>query len=87
MFYPRIHLLASYAPGISAVKAYHVQIYVVKITNAAFEQTSMMSKCDPRHGKYMACWLMLCGDVPKDVYVAVASIKTKRIIQFTYYWF
>ncbi|GAB4839083.1 hypothetical protein Ancab_028611 [Ancistrocladus abbreviatus] len=43
----------------------------------------MMGKCDPRHGKYMACYLMYHGDVvPKDVNAAVASIKTKRTIQF-----
>jgi len=43
----------------------------------------MMAKCDPRHGKYMACCLMYRGDVvPKDVNAAVANIKTKRTIQF-----
>ena len=37
----------------------------------------------PRHGKYMACCLMYRGDVvPKDVNAAVATIKTKRTIQF-----
>ncbi|KAK7847438.1 tubulin alpha-1 chain [Quercus suber] len=42
-----------------------------------------MAKCDPRHGKYMACCLMYRGDVvPKDVNAAVATIKTKRTIQF-----
>uniref|UniRef100_A0A453LX58 Tubulin/FtsZ 2-layer sandwich domain-containing protein n=1 Tax=Aegilops tauschii subsp. strangulata TaxID=200361 RepID=A0A453LX58_AEGTS len=45
--------------------------------------SSMMAKCDPRHGKYMACCLMYRGDVvPKDVNAAVATIKTKRTIQF-----
>ncbi len=40
-------------------------------------------RCDPRHGKYMACCLMYRGDVvPKDVNASVASIKTKRTIQF-----
>ncbi|KAI3665886.1 hypothetical protein L6452_44521 [Arctium lappa] len=35
------------------------------------------------HGKYMACCLMYKGDViPKDVNAAVATIKTKRTIQF-----
>merc|ERR1712060_57464 len=44
---------------------------------------SMMAKCDPRHGKCMACCLMYRGDVvPKDVNAAVATIKTKRTIQF-----
>ncbi|GMF50785.1 unnamed protein product [Phytophthora fragariaefolia] len=43
----------------------------------------MMAKCDPRHGKYMATCLMYRGDVvPKDVNAAVATIKTKRTIQF-----
>merc|ERR1719223_1221537 len=32
----------------------------------------MMVKCDPRHGKYMACCLMFRGDVvPKDVNAAI----------------
>jgi hypothetical protein len=54
-----------------------------QITNSAFEPSSMMAKCDPRHGKYMACCLMYRGDVvPKDVNASVATIKTKRTIQF-----
>ncbi len=82
--YPRIHfMLSSYAPVISAEKAYHEQLSVAEITNAAFEPANMMAKCDPRHGKYMACCLMYRGDVvPKDVNAAVATIKTKRTIQF-----
>ncbi|VAI37246.1 unnamed protein product [Triticum turgidum subsp. durum] len=68
---------------ISAEKAYHEQLSVSEITNSAFEPSSMMAKCDPRHGKYMACCLMYRGDVvPKDVNAAVATIKTKRTIQF-----
>ena len=42
-----------------------------------------MVKCDPRHGKYMACCMLYRGDVvPKDVNAAIATIKTKRTIQF-----
>ncbi|URE16022.1 hypothetical protein MUK42_37695, partial [Musa troglodytarum] len=64
--YPRIHfMLSSYAPVISAEKAYHEQLSVAEITNSAFEPSSMMAKCDPR-----------------DVNAAVATIKTKRTIQF-----
>merc|ERR1712013_287128 len=34
----------------------------------AFEPANQMVKCDPRHGKYMACCMMYRGDVvPKDV--------------------
>ena len=43
---------------ISAEKAYLEQLSVAEITNSAFEPSSMMAKCDPRHGKYMACCLM-----------------------------
>merc|ERR1712227_1197317 len=82
--YPRIHfVMSSYAPVISAEKAYHEQLSVAEITNSAFEPASMLVKVDPRHGKYMAVCLMYRGDVvPKDVNAAVATIKTKRTIQF-----
>ncbi|TYH69038.1 hypothetical protein ES332_D05G029400v1 [Gossypium tomentosum] len=76
-------MLSSYAPVISAEKAYHEQLSVAEITSSAFEPASMMAKCDPRHGKYMACCLMYRGDVvPKDVNAALATIKTKMTIQF-----
>ncbi|XP_026638282.1 tubulin alpha chain [Microtus ochrogaster] len=47
------------------------------------QAANQMVKCDPRHGKYMACCLLYRGDVvPKDVNAAIATIKTKRSIQF-----
>ncbi|XP_011828259.1 PREDICTED: tubulin alpha chain-like [Mandrillus leucophaeus] len=54
-----------------------------KITSACFEPTIQLMKCDPCHGKYMACCLLYYGDmVPKDVIAAIATIKTKCTIQF-----
>nr|XP_034364014.1 tubulin alpha chain-like [Arvicanthis niloticus] len=82
--YPQIYFpLATYAPVISSEKAYHEQLTVAEITNACFEPANQMVKCDPCHGKHMACCLLYHGDVvPKDVNAAIATIKTKRTIQF-----
>ncbi|KAI0921634.1 Tubulin beta chain [Taiwanofungus camphoratus] len=82
--FPRIHFpVASFAPLLSAEKAHHEQNSVAEMTYACFESGNQMVKCDPKDGKYMACGLLFRGDVvPKDVQAAVATIKTKKTIQF-----
>ncbi|XP_055531196.1 tubulin alpha-8 chain-like [Wyeomyia smithii] len=82
--FPRVHYpLVSYAPLLSANKAQHEFSSIAEITNACFEPPNMMVKCDPRHGKYMACCMLYRGDVvPKDINSAIAAIKSKRHITF-----
>ena len=68
---------------LSVDKANHESMTVADITTACFEPSNQMVKCDPRHGKYMACCLLYRGDVvPKDVNSAIAAIKNKRTVQF-----
>lgn len=82
--YPRVHFpIASYAPFISAEKAYHETLTTYELSSAVFEPGNMMVDCNPRGEKYMACCLMFRGDVvPKDVNSAVSTIKSKRTIDF-----
>lgn len=82
--YPRIHFpLVAYSPVVSHAKASHESNSVQEISMSCFEPNNQMVKCDPRNGKYMATCLLYRGDVvPKDVHAAVATLKTKRTIQF-----
>lgn len=82
--FPRIHFpLVAYAPLMSADRAAHEQHAITTLTNACFESSNMMVKCDPRAGKFMACCMLFRGDVvPKDVNAAISAIKSKRHIQF-----
>ncbi|OCH92178.1 tubulin-domain-containing protein [Obba rivulosa] len=82
--FPRIHFpVASYAPLMSADNAHHENHAAAEMTFSCFEPGNQMVKCDPREGKYMATCLLFRGDiVPRDVTSAVATIKTKKTIQF-----
>ncbi|GMM37500.1 hypothetical protein DASC09_048250 [Saccharomycopsis crataegensis] len=81
--YPRIHFpLVSYAPINSSAKSRHESNTVMEITNACFEPSYQMVKCNPKNGKYMANCLLYRGDVvTREVTNAVTAIKQKRDIQ------
>ncbi|KAI6035086.1 Tubulin/FtsZ, GTPase domain-containing protein [Pisolithus orientalis] len=84
--FPRIHFpLATYAPLLSAEKATHEQNSVNEMTFSCFESGHQMVRINGpfTHGVSVACALLYRGNVvPKDVQGAVASVKTKRTIQF-----
>ena len=82
--YPRIHfMLSSYAPIISAEKAYHENLSTAEITSNVFDSLSMMAKCDPRNGKYMACSLNYRGDIsPSEINPAIVKIKSSKTVKF-----
>ena len=82
--FPRLHFpLVTYAPITSIEKANYEQFTVSQLTEACFVPGNQFVKCDPRHGKYMACCLLYRGDiVPKDICSAINKIKADRTIQF-----
>lgn len=82
--FPRIHYpLTAYAPYISAKQMDKRNMDVSRVTTDAFRPSNQLIKCDPRHGKYMACCLLYRGDVmPTEVENAIKLLRTKRPIQF-----
>lgn len=82
--FPRIHFtLSSYSPFFSVEQMCNETLTVSELTSNVFESSSQMAKCDPRHGKYMACCMMYRGDVvPKEVNSAISLVKNKKTIQF-----
>ena len=77
-------MLLSYAQIISAEKTYHEQLSIAEITNSDFEQAPMMDKCDPRHDKYIACFMIYRRNViHKGVSCSVATIKTKKLFNLS----
>uniref|UniRef100_A0AC35UIP7 Tubulin alpha chain n=1 Tax=Rhabditophanes sp. KR3021 TaxID=114890 RepID=A0AC35UIP7_9BILA len=83
--YPRIHFpLVTFAPILSADKAFHESLSVQDITNMCFEQDNQMVKCNPQEGKYMSIALLYRGDViAKDVNSSISALKSRRNIRFT----
>lgn len=81
--YPRLHFLTAALAPLSTVSRPASRLSVSEMTCDAFSPKCMLVGCTPNHGKYMACAVMYRGDVvPKDVMAAVATLKTRRDIQF-----
>lgn len=81
---PRLHFpIVSYAPLNAASGSCEEQHSMAALTNACFNSGNTLVKCDPRLGKYMACFMLYRGDVvPKDVNVAASAIKSRGNIKF-----
>ncbi|KAJ0183541.1 hypothetical protein K1T71_001517 [Dendrolimus kikuchii] len=82
--YPRIHFpLVTFAPFVSASKAYHETNTTQQLMMSCFEPANQMVKCDPRQGHYMSCCLLFRGDVnPNDINTSINQIKNMRSIRF-----
>lgn len=82
--YPRIHYpLISYSPLLTPNKLRHRANTITDITFDCFRPFNQLVKCDPRHGKYMACCLLYRGRIPpKEVTVAINKLKEREMIKF-----
>lgn len=82
--YPRLHFpLVSYAPIIAIKNAQFEPLSIASITDQCFDQSSVMMKCDPRRGKYLACCLVYRGDCNEsDVNNTIAGIKANKSLNF-----
>lgn len=82
--FPRIHFVVpSYAPTVSTAQAFMEKNSVAEMTSAVFDPSTMLTKVDPRVGKYMACCLMYRGDVVhKDVTMSIQAMRNKQNVQF-----
>lgn len=82
--FPRVHFpTVSYAPLASAHRSFHGSNTIADLTNESFENGNIMVKCDLPRGKFMSCCMLYRGDVvPKDVNVAISTLKSKKHIMF-----
>lgn len=85
--YPKIPFaLPSYSPLIGVQKLFHEHPSVSGITEALFDPTNIMAKCDYTQNKVISCCIMFRGDaLLYDINAAINSIKTQRELKFVDY--
>ncbi|XP_023173598.1 tubulin alpha chain [Drosophila hydei] len=82
--YPRIHYpLINYAPLVPVTHSQFVNQSTAQLTGQCFQMSNQMVRCNPSHGKYMACVLLYRGDVaPNEINSALESIKRSKSFKF-----
>ena len=82
--YPRISsLIPSYSPLLSSNYIHEEHPSVFEMTSNLFDPSTVMVKCDPQKGKYMACTMLYRGNiVSRDISASIAHLKTRRCIKF-----
>ncbi|XKL66181.1 hypothetical protein PGB90_009601 [Kerria lacca] len=64
-------------------KISHRKNTIEDITFDCFKPFNQLVKCDPRHGKYMACCLLYRGLIPpKEISSAINTLKDQELIKF-----
>ena len=79
--FPRLHFpLTSFAPLVDRSSMQHQSNSTSELTNACFQESNQLVKCNNKNANFMACCLQYRGDVqPRETDQAVADIKNKNI--------
>lgn len=82
--YPRIHYpLINYAPLVPITNSQFVNMSTAQLTSQCFQMSTQMVRCNPAHGKYMACVLLYRGDVaPNEINTTLENIKRTKSFKF-----
>uniref|UniRef100_H2ZI38 Tubulin alpha chain n=1 Tax=Ciona savignyi TaxID=51511 RepID=H2ZI38_CIOSA len=81
---PRLRFpLVNFAPFASAQTTPSGQMSVTDMTNACFDTSNAMVKCNPLQGKYMACCMTYRGNAKQsDINAVIETVKQNQNIQF-----
>lgn len=82
--YPRIHYpLINYSPLVPITNAQFVDMSTAQVTSQCFQMSNQLVRCNPAHGKYMACVLLYRGNVaPNEINMTLENIKRTKSFKF-----